>query len=149
MPPSCSISTHSRAKAAGSGNVGYLYCDIRFQLTAARRRLGPPKCIPKYAQSISTHSRAKAAGYLGLSKQRFPFISTHSRAKAAGHATFSILDHKIISTHSRAKAAGSTGRRWLDGLTFQLTAARRRLVKKSITSRPSHHFNSQPREGGW
>ncbi len=77
-------------------------------------------------------------------------ISTHSRAKAAGEPYKLVMGLEGISTHSRAKAAGQ--RPLLKHLTakFQLTAARRRLVRP-VPERLMQpcHFNSQPREGGW
>ena len=98
------ISTHSRAKAAGS--------DVWWR----RRRAG-----------ISTHSRAKAAGHKCKSKGNKFYISTHSRAKAAGTREDAFSAGVDISTHSRAKAAGFFGRRVYPEKGFQLTAARRRL----------------------
>ena len=59
IPP---VSTHSRAKAAGSASNIKEQIDEAFQLTAARRRLD--EFADKLAECIkvSTHSRAKAAG---------------------------------------------------------------------------------------
>ena len=100
------ISTHSRAKAAGSGQSFAFIGNV-----------------------ISTHSRAKAAGcHLvfgqshpdhfnsqpregGWEQTRWDFgedsISTHSRAKAAGPKAYIFKIFQCISTHSRAKAAGA------------------------------------------
>ena len=55
------ISTHSRAKAAGTSRVVAMILD-----------------------NISTHSRAKAAGLIPQGAVLIVDISTHSRAKAAG-----------------------------------------------------------------
>ena len=55
------VSTHSRAKAAGSMAVPVL------------RWIG-----------VSTHSRAKAAGDGAVLNKFLAVVSTHSRAKAAG-----------------------------------------------------------------
>ena len=54
-----------------------------------------------------------------------------------------------VSTHSRPKAAGITISFALNSISFQLTAARRRLGV--VTQRPVDRvsFNSQPPEGGW
>ena len=55
------VSTHSRAKAAGTNRV-----EIHI------------------IYSVSTHSRAKAAGGVCAANLLFGAVSTHSRAKAAG-----------------------------------------------------------------
>ena len=101
-----SISTHSRAKAAGNIQGTKVVFTV-----------------------ISTHSRAKAAGKKRLKAHELSHISTHSRAKAAGKPSWrnrSVIcyfnsqpreggwhtpyvnqaGYFYISTHSRAKAAG-------------------------------------------
>ena len=124
------ISTHSRAKAAGSEcpvcsllsayfnsqprEGGWLRVfhaadiTVRFQLTAARRRLAILRLAHHTTIGISTHSRAKAAGRHHSQSPIRHRISTHSRAKAAGSNQQSPLQAAAISTHSRAKAAGGT-----------------------------------------
>ena len=58
-----------------------------FQLTAARRRLAiqPPRRRKK--AHVSTHSRPKAAGGQGPARCAAALVSTHSRPKAAGFST--------------------------------------------------------------
>ena len=121
------ISTHSRAKAAG----------VSLKQVYARK-------------TISTHSRAKAAGIHGQCPQCNMYISTHSRAKAAGlhvdrerrHTGFQLTaarrrlerfklrQFNIGYFNSQPREGG-----WQLGFRcpipisqFQLTAARRRLV---------------------
>ena len=100
----------------------------KFQLTAARRRLGLPHFARARRLGVSTHSRPKAAG-IQKNKRALPYlVSTHSRPKAAGRAFL----HAHIAT------------------AFQLTAARRRLAVRLIRlSKRLTSFNSQPPEGGW
>ena len=143
------VSTHSRPKAAGTqGNA-----------------LGS-------ATTVSTHSRPKAAGSRAESNEQVSFVSTHSRPKAAGLTHLLAGEYIRVSTHSRPKAAGEVpgvSRAW--AVPFQLTAARRRLVRPSTAAAcghafqltaarrrlAAHHhhkfaetcFNSQPPEGGW
>ena len=57
----CSVSTHSRPKAAGCWSYRFW---------------------PKY--HVSTHSRPKAAGTVDFETQTAAHVSTHSRPKAAG-----------------------------------------------------------------
>ena len=61
-----------------------------------------------------------------------------------------ITIYLIVSTHSRPKAAGAVGAIPRVRVTFQHTAARRRLAGREL--RPRHRpkcFNTQPPEGGW
>ena len=100
-----------------------------FQLTAARRRLDSDQATPLSEVTVSTHSRPKAAGtFITDSKGRL-IVSTHSRPKAAGQALEYARDIDCVSTHSRPKAAGQITIAQFEFKTFQLTAARRRLVK--------------------
>ena len=79
----------------------------QFQLTAARRRLGAAWIRAFLRVWVSTHSRPKAAGPSEPGAPSEPGVSTHSRPKAAGFShSFAVFSVK-----------------------FQLTAARRRLVK--------------------
>ena len=78
------VSTHSRPKAAGCRYGRHAAIRGRFQLTAARRRLGPPAVSLSNSMRVSTHSRPKAAGSM-LRAHLLPLVvSTHSRPKAAG-----------------------------------------------------------------
>ena len=121
------ISTHSRAKAAGA-KQHFLGIRSRFQLTAARRRLVRLIVIAMGCCLISTHSRAKAAGrnlaLLGNAGTDF-----NSQPREGGWDwSIQYPNQNKISTHSRAKAAGSARMMYTKThLTFQLTAARRRL----------------------
>ena len=127
-----SISTHSRAKAAGHRKAGR--CQSRVDFNSQPREGGwrlvifggvfrndfnsqpreggwalfAGKKKPRRS-GISTHSRAKAAGPTKLIIDRPRAISTHSRAKAAGQSQSNRASVHRISTHSRAKAAGHAG----------------------------------------
>ena len=56
------VSTHSRPKAAGGLGNPALVAAMKFQLTAARRRLVLPFQHIQPRTFVSTHSRPKAAG---------------------------------------------------------------------------------------
>ena len=128
--PPC-VSTHSRPKAAGRVMREFM-TRLKFQHTAARRRLEAGFGQRVYCRPVSTHSRPKAAGQV-IAELLIPEeVSTHSRPKAAGVVKnlFSYLSSgfntqppeggwtnpKItrcdiaVSTHSRPKAAGRTNR---------------------------------------
>ncbi len=78
-----------------------------FQLTAARRRL-VVEPIPRFAAAGGFNSQPPEGGW-------------EFEPKVLAFA-------KNVSTHSRPKAAGSATGNARDWTTFQLTAARRRLV---------------------
>ena len=123
----CSVSTHSRPKAAG-------------------RVLNPTA----YARCVSTHSRPKAAGPVRFHpKAALQFQLTAARRRLGTLAIADNISHRFqltaarrrlvelpppeplpepVSTHSRPKAAG-------------------RLMLKAL--RVMWRFNSQPPEGGW
>ena len=101
----------------------------KFQLTAARRRLGHKIITIRSDKFVSTHSRPKAAGFLIL--PMFP-------------ASFRF--------NSQPPEGGWRGRkpRRRNADRFQLTAARRRLGGARLVAATSFRsFNSQPPEGGW
>ena len=148
--PVARVSTHSRPKAAGStvsdvnltrkcfntqppegGWAVFSSTSIsrlKFQHTAARRRLATPSKVRRLVRFVSTHSRPKAAGPGLLQQTRGNVVSTHSRPKAAGHnGNLSDFGY-AVSTHSRPKAAGL------------------RIIKHYNNS---ICFNTQPPEGGW
>ena len=81
------VSTHSRAKAAGTNSIFNVWV-VWFQLTAARRRLvKPQKALPLLLVFQLTAARRRLGGrQIGLSNRGG--VSTHSRAKAAGGACF-------------------------------------------------------------
>ena len=77
------VSTHSRAKAAGFGSSPSACASSRFN---SQPREGGWAAAVKANRSIlvSTHSRAKAAGPVSPCALLSAKVSTHSRAKAAG-----------------------------------------------------------------
>ena len=100
------VSTHSRSKAAANKNVSQLLL-LKFQHTAARRRLPLSKLNRGELNDVSTHSRPKAAAFVA--------------------ANFACVE--VVSTHSRPKAAASTPKdKVVSDIMFQHTAARRRLL---------------------
>ena len=104
------VSTHSRPKAAGSVSTSIIPRPDLFQHTAARRRLETAyKCIDDLCR-VSTHSRPKAAG---LSKLRylFPYQCFNTQPPEGGWLMYDGYNDKA--------------------LTFQHTAARRRLDAKN------------------
>ena len=143
------VSTHSRPKAAGSGQQG-----------------------GGTTRNVSTHSRPKAAGHALENARDIDSVSTHSRPKAAGGGVSKwYKPNKFQLTAARRRLVTSNGTT-VTGTQFQLTAARRRLVrsihtksrqkmfqltaarrrlggKSSQYSRNGNSFNSQPPEGGW
>ena len=61
LPQNSKVSTHSRSKAAAAAAQARLAADIKFQLTAARRRLRATNLVDNRRGVVSTHSRPKAA----------------------------------------------------------------------------------------
>ena len=119
------VSTHSRPKAAGCYIEGYILT-FRFQHTAARRRLLGLFFFASDNLQVSTHSRPKAAALLGDKYFAVTNVSTHSRPKAAVFQTACCMMK----------------------LSFQHTAARRRLVIAVPFFFVNKGFNTQPPEGG-
>ena len=100
---------------------------MQFQLTAARRRLASTR-VTAHAETCF-NSQPPEGGW---------------------PASCAAISRSIVSTHSRPKAAGiKAGSRDIVHKLFQLTAARRRLVKHLKNAADSIGFNSQPPEGGW
>ena len=121
------VSTHSRSKAAARWcglwrrcmyrfnsqpleggcphHIGCLACPIKFQLTAARRRLlfGAEK-TPRLRRFQLTAARRRLRVFADDS-QIDRLVSTHSRSKAAAAVDFTNDRGSIVSTHSRSKAA--------------------------------------------
>ena len=124
--------------------------DIKFQHTAARRRLVMEVCKPTHKDLVSTHSRPKAAGCsISIVFLSFKFQHTAARRRLAlqklppyallcfntqppeggwRHSTLYYNPVNDVSTHSRPKAAGP-----FDTILYE----------------PYQCFNTQPPEGGW
>ena len=146
---SASISTHSRAKAAGQFTITGLCClpDFNSQPREGGWLVRP--CM-RLRLRISTHSRAKAAGFrIIIFVRPFQFQLTAARRRL-GRADGASL-HAPPYFNSQPREGG-----WLHLMAvcwrkqrFQLTAARRRLAPRPTPAPPHHDFNSQPREGGW
>ena len=77
------VSTHSRPKAADLATKICILSLIKFQHTAARRRLNKGIAVQNAADIVSTHSRPKAADVGNSSLFTLDIASTHSRPKAA------------------------------------------------------------------
>ena len=122
---------------------------IRFQHTAARRRLVPYQDSNIEVRGFNT--QPPEGGWRGIRRcLNCQLVSTHSRPKAAGHAYPKAYPKGTVSTHSRPKAAGRLDNSCaLLHMLFQHTAARRRLDKQPSTSGSVVCFNTQPPEGGW
>ena len=126
--PACSVSTHSRPKAAGRYRF-LIFRNTGFQLTAARRRLETPAvCGVGGAKFQLTAARRRLVDALSGSFSQSPFQLTAARRrlaplpnKRAGELKFQLtaarrrlVNHRgiivfvaVVSTHSRPKAAGT------------------------------------------
>ena len=126
-----SVSTHSRPKAAAKAPERLSTAPLKFQHTAARRRL-PRSSIPYRsldfsfntqppeggcfdtriltisAAFVSTHSRPKAAGVFTVCGINKLFFSTHRRPLGSPRHSTLALACVCVSTHSRPKAAATS-----------------------------------------
>ena len=102
-----------------------------FQLTAARRRLGFRDPTPAAQQGVSTHSRPKAAGGSDRCDQS-ALCRFNSQPPEGGWKVviplWAILNRFQLTAARRRLV--KTCFRCVINVLFQLTAARRRLVKK-------------------
>ena len=82
---------------------------------------------------VSTHSRAKAAGLSRQPLPAAPALCFNSQPREGGWKQDVAPSYGVssVSTHSRPKAAGAVGTVRDMSKAFQLTAARRRLVKEA------------------
>ena len=78
---------------------------VKFQHTAARRRLLNPNHLFIGTRKVSTHSRPKAAADAVEMANIQLHVSTHSRPKAAAFGIPYLCRDAQVSTHSRPKAA--------------------------------------------
>ena len=122
------VSTHSRPKAAGKSKSSPSCSSLKFQHTAARRRLGLFERVFTAGQVVFQHTAAR---------RRLVWQVEHVRRSS------------FVSTHSRPKAAGKTNYSSARASMFQHTAARRRLDPKCLSVYLNICFNTQPPEGGW
>ena len=122
------VSTHSRPKAAGNPRspcsprsprfnsqppeggwpptTALWKMPSKFQLTAARRRLGGQTVLkPEWVEFQLTAARRRLAPLVEKGSC-FEYVSTHSRPKAAGRQLALNQKNEEVSTHSRPKAAG-------------------------------------------
>ena len=123
-----SVSTHSRPKAAGPVIFLAISKLLKFQHTAAQRRLGfrlrVNRHLPRFQHTAARRRLELVLGDLTVQIT----VSTHSRPKAAGRANGNSTYTVVVSTHSRPKAAGTC---------------------KTFARRSYKSFNTQPPEGGW
>ena len=120
------VSTHSRPKAAGQKIAG-LNRTSKFQLTAARRRLGP--ILFMWVVLRCFNSQPPEGGWPSSQPSAHSFrVSTHSRPKAAGcrYGRHAAIRGRFQLTAARRRLVNS-GVRTCCHWWFQLTAARRRL----------------------
>ena len=169
--PTIRVSTHSRPKAAGK-NPKTPKIPLRFQHTAARRRLGLPEALCSFLHSFNT--QPPEGGWLEQKIWEIPLERFNTQPPEGGwlFAGYQVDFAVLVSTHSRPKAAGVIRRAAFWQVGFQHTAARRRLdfassgcgkpSGVSTHSRPKAAgftsivfipifscFNTQPPEGGW
>ena len=124
----------------------------QFQLTAARRRLDTrTTSVQTRQQEFQLTAARRRLDGIAFFDTRYRLVSTHSRPKAAG--SFNKSDVKSAMGFNSQPPEGGWRAALLprkDKSSFQLTAARRRLVKPSWRNRSVICcFNSQPPEGGW
>ncbi len=144
---------------------------VRFQHTAARRRLRILQQVFNVDVRVSTHSRPKAAAdwrgvfctdankfqhtaarrrlpvkLLLMRKLKVKFQHTAARRRLLNLDTLRWTISKV-STHSRPKAAAKSHHQPQMDLMFQHTAARRRLLtdKKAILGRFNVSTHSRPK----
>ena len=101
---------------------------VEFQHTAARRRLDLPGCFSYGDTIVSTHSRPKAAG--GALVRKLMAIVCFNTQPPEGGWLCRIVAFDVV-------------------MTFQHTAARRRLERLPSRCLITACFNTQPPEGGW
>ena len=102
---------------------------LKFQHTAARRRLVRPWSGCNTRCRVSTHSRPKAAGYsTNTSLTHSSCFNTQPPEGGWAEQNYPSAYECEVSTHSRPKAAGPTG---------------------ETTEIIKNGFNTQPPEGGW
>ena len=102
----CSVSTHSRPKAAGDRGTAKHFRTVGFNTQPPEGGWLHRFIAHALFPVVSTHSRPKAAGPFGINKSCLTIVSTHSRPKAAGISERFYLHSCRVSTHSRPKAAG-------------------------------------------
>ena len=101
---------------------------VRFQHTAARRRLGVRSLSSRKTITCFNTQPPEGGWYGWFQDMGKPIVSTHSRPKAAGKLKLLLRLRQDVSTHSRPKAAGHLFRQMP---IFPFC------------------FNTQPPEGGW
>ena len=105
--PSCEVSTHSRPKAAGYRNNAAQVQNVKFQHTAARRRLGNSVV---WCRTLNMFQHTAARRRLGpkkpSAKPTIRFQHTAARRRL-DHPSRRHLPTRAVSTHSRPKAAGT------------------------------------------
>ena len=123
---------------------------IKFQLTAARRRLARRARPARSRWRVSTHSRPKAAGGRIWSYN----CNSNCFNSQPPEGGWLLLVFRLVSLR-RFNSQPPEGGWWPScvstGTTkpFQLTAARRRLEMDDTIGAVLLGFNSQPPEGGW
>ena len=123
---------------------------LRFQHTAARRRLGWCESGDSLCLRVSTHSRPKAAGaIITICRASSGFQHTAARRRLGQFwgGAFPICEFQ--HTAARRRLASATFATW-QGSRFQHTAARRRLVSRhrrepALTNVSTH---SRPKAAG-
>ena len=141
------VSTHSRPKAAVKFNYNSLILksfntqppeggwpstqhaarSLRFQHTAARRRLLTPE---KFYQAQHSFNTQPPEGGWQCDDSNVRHIAGFNTQPPEGGCSLAYAGRK-------------------DFTSFQHTAARRRLADNQSNAAPNHGFNTQPPEGGW
>ena len=100
------VSTHSRPKAAGTIFANTLKAMVKFQHTAARRRLVRQLWQVLRENMVSTHSRPKAAGLASINLGCWVMFQHTAARRRLGSIRGGSSRCRCVSTHSRPKAAG-------------------------------------------
>ena len=166
------ISTHSRAKAAGMMVLwarlqlvdfnsqpregGWLKRVIRilfgFYFNSQPREGGWAAAHWSGSPHVYFNSQPREGGWIlpAPSKKRWPLFQLTAARRRLGEVSERFEMAAAISTHSRAKAAGQAqrilaSRKQISTHSRAKAAGTCKRCRKTIV----YHFNSQPREGGW
>ena len=140
LPCNVLVSTHSRPKAAASVAADAYRVSLRFQLTAARRRLPSAASAPwpLWAfQLTAARRRLLAMGRLYLASAEFQLTAARRRLPASVYSVLHVISFQLTAARRRLLGVSVATQR---NYEFQLTAARRRLHVYLITQGPNLMF---------
>ena len=121
------VSTHSRPKAAAP-TISRLSKLLKFQHTAARRRLRGILTAPGHIDRVSTHSRPKAAASISDTGRHLCYAFQHTAARRRLHNVYLALLPSLQCFNTQPPEGGCGG--------------------AIFHARHGGSFNTQPPEGG-